>query len=141
MEQRQKETEEELNNILLPQQRDRLKQITFQMQNRGSVTGRGVAEALGLTEEQREKLQAKDRELQTEINKKIAELRAEGREQLLKELTPEQQAKYKELVGDQFEFQGGFGGFGQGGRREGGRGGRRGGDGQGGEGGNRRPDA
>jgi Spy/CpxP family protein refolding chaperone len=153
MEQRQKDAEAELNNILLPQQRDRLKQLTFQMQNRfggGGAIGGRIAEELGITEEQREKLRTRERELMAEVDKKTRELRAEARAELLKELTPEQQAKYKELVGEQFDFPQGAGGFGNfgGGRRPDGQGGRgrrgggdRGGDSGGDEGGNRRPEA
>jgi Spy/CpxP family protein refolding chaperone len=151
IEEQAKKVQDEVNNILLPNQVARLKQIQFQQSargfgGRGGVTSGRVAEALGISEEQREQLRAKAEEIRAETDKKIAEIRKDAEKQLLQVLTPEQRAKYDELMGEPFELpQGGFfqrgqGGGGREGNREGGRRGR-GERRPEGDGGNDRPDA
>ncbi len=121
----QQKIEGQLDEILLPHQAERLKQLAMQWQMRGpgGLASDTVAESLGIDESQRDKLRTKARELEQQLRKKLME-------DLLKELTPAQQAKYKELVGEPFEFSADepFGGFGRGGfGAPGGRGGRGGG--------------
>jgi Spy/CpxP family protein refolding chaperone len=103
----QKDLEADVGKILLPHQMKRAKQLVTQMQMRG---GRGmlsepIAQDLGLTDAQKEQLQAKSAQLEEEVRKKLAELRAQSQNELLKVLTPAQQAKWKEMVGEPFEFQ------------------------------------
>ncbi|MHB0959815.1 MAG: hypothetical protein ACYC0X_30185 [Pirellulaceae bacterium] len=100
MEASQKKTQQQIDEILLPHQADRLKQLVhqFQLRGGGGLASEEVGEKLGISEEQREKLRTKARELEQQLRKKLVD-------DLLKELTPEQQAKYKELVGEPFEFQ------------------------------------
>ncbi len=97
----QKKAAEAVQEILLPHQAERLKQlgVQFQIQQaRGiGLTFGDVAAKLGITEEQGESLRTKARELEREMRKKLVA-------DLVKELTPDQQAKYKELVGEPFEF-------------------------------------
>lgn len=142
MEKAQAEQEKEVGKILLPHQLKRAKQLAFQQRLRGgagrALTGGGsLAEELGITEAQQEKLRAANEKLQNELRQKIAELQKEAQEELLKVLTSQQQAKFKDLVGEPFDFQpmqfGGPGG-GPGGRGQGGFG-DRGGRGQGDAGG------
>lgn len=143
-------TQKEIDDVLLPQQRTRLAQIQFQQQLRrggGDTTGLTsdvVVEALEITPDQKSKLEDLEKEVAKEIADKVAKARADARDKLLGALTPEQKAKFKELMGVEFRFsqpqqgrgpgQGGFGGQGgqggQGGRGQGGQGGR----GQGGRG-------
>jgi Spy/CpxP family protein refolding chaperone len=126
-------TEKEIGKILLPHQMKRAKQLAFQQRLRGgagrALTGGQLADELGISEEQREKLRAANEKLEAELRQKMAELRNKAQEELLKLLTPQQQAKFKDLVGEPFEFQpmefrrpGGEGG--PGGQRGRGRGGR-----------------
>ena len=68
------------------------------------LTGGSVADELGLTDAQREKIRAKAEKLEAELRQKLAELRAQAQAELLKELTPQQQAKIKEMYGEPFEF-------------------------------------
>ncbi len=106
MEKLNQETEAGLD-FLLPHQRQRLSQLEVQFRMRGGGTALGsreVGEKLALTDEQREKLRDKSRELGQDFAKKVAELRRRMQEQLLAELSPEQQATFKEMVGDPFEF-------------------------------------
>ncbi len=100
MEEAQKKTQDKINDILLPHQATRLKQLSIQfaMQGRGGVTSSAVADELGISDEQRGELLEKSRKLREEMEKKLAE-------QLLKELTPAQQAKLKQLTGKPFTFE------------------------------------
>ena len=100
MEAAQKKTQAQIDKILIGPQAERLKQLAVQFQMRGGGAGLAsddVAEKLGIPADQREKLRTKARELELQARKKLLD-------DLLKELTPEQQAKYKELVGEPFEF-------------------------------------
>jgi len=126
----QQELETEIGKILLPHQLKRAKQLATQLRLRGgtrAMLGDQMAQDLGLTEDQKEKLRAKSDQLEEELRKKLAEFRTQAQDDLLKLLTPAQQAKWKDMVGDPFEFQRqefqrpGFGGQGNapGGRRPG----------------------
>jgi Spy/CpxP family protein refolding chaperone len=117
------EFQKEVDGILLPHQRDRLKQIGVQSRLRYGSTSNAVAEALELSDDDKKKLEDKDRELTAEMNKEIAKIREKYRDKLLDVLGPEQKAKWKQLVGNPIEFAAPqFGGGGQGGRGQGGRG-------------------
>ena len=136
--------QEDIDEVLLPHQSKRIKQIALQQRMQGGTTRglRGeVAEELGLSDDDLEEIEEKSREAAAELQKKISEMRAEAQKELLDEvLSPSQQKKLKELMGEKFEFdnseralggRGGFGGFGGGtrggfGGRGGDQGGRRG---------------
>jgi Spy/CpxP family protein refolding chaperone len=131
------ETQAEVNKILLPHQTKRLKQLETQMAMRGrgvlGALGGDLAEKLGISEDQREKLRDKAQQLDNELRKKTAELRKQAQDQLLASLTEEQRKEFNEMIGEPFEFRDepgqGFGGFGGGVGGPGGPGGgRRGGD-------------
>jgi Spy/CpxP family protein refolding chaperone len=118
--------QKKIDKVLLPHQRDRLKQITFQqsVQRRGTTGVFGsstVTEALGITDAQQEKLKEKSEEVEKELRKKIEEARQEAIKDLLSVLTPAQRKKYEELMGEPFELNRSQFSFG-------GRGGDRGGD-------------
>ena len=129
--------QKDIDAVLLPHQRERLKQLVVQWQMRGSVeqalrTG-PLGEELGVTAEQKEKIEAKQDEVQAAMNEKIAKLRQEAQEELISVLNPDQQAKLKGMIGAPFTFsqpQFGRGGDGRGdagrGRGDAGRRGRRG---------------
>jgi hypothetical protein len=91
-----------------------------------------LAKDLGITEAQKEQLEAKQREIQAALQEKIAKLQTEAREELFTVLTTEQQAKLKAMTGKPFTFTGGGFGGGFGGRGgDGGFGGRGDGGGRG----------
>ena len=134
---RTEEMKKEINDILLPHQVERLEQIANQASAQGgarSLMGGSLADKLGITEDQKERLRTKAEELQKEMNEKIAKLRAEMQDELLAELTADQRAQYREMMGDAFKFErptrGGANGDrgGPGGDRGGSRGGDRGSD-------------
>jgi hypothetical protein len=134
------ENQAAVDEILLPHQGKRLKQLEMQMAMRGrgvlgGLGGGPLAEQLGIDESQQDKLREKAEELDAELRKKTAEIRKELQDQLLASLTAEQRKQFNELMGEPFEFRdeggggfgGGFGGFGGGGPGgPGGPGGRRG---------------
>jgi hypothetical protein len=100
---------ERLSEILLPHQIDRLKQISFQMNvNQGglgsALTSKALTEQLGINDDQQEALKKKAEELNKEFEEKVAKLKVEMREELMDELTPEQQKKIKDLLGQDFKL-------------------------------------
>lgn len=103
----------QVDEVLLPNQRDRLKQIGLQMRLRGSTSAalanKALTDALNLTDEQIEKLRQTEQEANEELTKKTEELRKEVHEKVLSVLTPEQREKLKSMLGDQFDFQSQFG--------------------------------
>ena len=114
--------QKEVNEVLLPHQRDRLKQIGVQSRLRFGSTSNAIGDALKLTDEDKKKLADKDKELSAEMNKEVAKIREKYREKLLDVLSPEQKAEWKKLMGNPVEFAPPqFGQGGPGGRRPGGR--------------------
>jgi hypothetical protein len=127
------DTQKEVDQVLLPQQRQRLKEIVVQSQIRrqgtsGALTAGTLATELNITEEQKQKLAEMQTKVEEELRKEIEQLRLESRDKILSVLTAEQRAKLNSLMGKPIEFQqggfGGFGGGGPGGRGPGGPGGR-----------------
>lgn len=121
MEQVSANIQKDIDQILLPQQRQRLKEIVVQSQIRrqgtsGALTSGALATELGITEEQKEQLRAKQTEVEEELRKEIEQLRLESRDKILSVLTPAQRAKLNSMMGQPIEFQqfGGFGGPGGG---------------------------
>lgn len=107
-ESRSKEQMEQLGEILLPHQMDRLSQISFQASTQGgtrSLLGGPVADKLNITDEQKEELRETAEELQKKFEEEVAKLREEMQSKLLEALTPEQQAEYKKLTGEKFTFE------------------------------------
>jgi hypothetical protein len=103
------EQREELEQILLPHQLQRLEQISLQMDMKGrgdaeALAGDRLADALGLTDEQKQRLSERAKEINAELEKDIAKLREEAREELFGELTPSQREKLKSMLGDRFEM-------------------------------------
>jgi len=121
MEERGKEMQKEVDDILLPQQRERLSQISLQqrLQRAGTVQGLTsgeLAEQLGISDEQKAKMEEAAKEAEKDLQKAIAKARAEAREKILSTLTPEQKDKIKKMLGSEFTMQNRFGQGGQGGQ-------------------------
>jgi hypothetical protein len=98
--------QEQIDSILLPNQQQRLKQVARQMKRKQLGTSRllteQLAEELDLSEQQQDRIRTRAKELQEEIDRKLAELRANAKQQLIKELSPSQRKKLEELIGDEF---------------------------------------
>ncbi|QDV44176.1 hypothetical protein Enr13x_40380 [Stieleria neptunia] len=161
----EKKIREQLEEVLLPEQMERLQQIEVQQMRAGALMNERVATELKLTASQKEQLTKKSEEAREEMMGKMRELFQGGDRENMREkmeeaqkdmevklvsvLTSEQKKDFEEMKGEPFEMpaqqgRGGFGGRGgaggPGGR--GGPGGQRGGDrgGRGGRGG-QRPDS
>ena len=120
------ELSEKVDQVLLPHQRDRLNQIRLQSQLRrsgtsGALTNDRISETLGLSDEQKAKLREVQEKVDRELREKIEKLRDEGRNEILGILTPEQRAKWDEMMGDRFELNSDRGFRGRGGPPQGGR--------------------
>lgn len=102
-----KEFEKKVDEVLLPNQRERLSQISLQMRVQFTGTARAlaseeVATALGITEEQKTKLTETARTVEREMEEKIEKVREEGREKILSVLTSDQKEKYKKMLGEKY---------------------------------------
>ncbi len=135
MEERMKVYQEKLDSILLPHQQQRLKQLTLQSQSRGRAAGAlldndELKDELGITAEQEDKMREAAEKAQEELREQILKLTREAENKIIGVLDSEQQKKYREMVGEPFDFgqQGGRGGPGGPGGQGGGRGGRGGGN-------------
>jgi Spy/CpxP family protein refolding chaperone len=119
----QTKAEGKVQQVLLPHQFDRLKQIDLQTRiQRGGAAALSegeMAEKLGLTEAQQEQLRERSAEVQQELQEKIRQLRLEARGKLMDVLSPEQRAKLETMLGEDFSLPDQPGGnrfFGRGGR-------------------------
>ncbi len=107
-------TEERLQKVLLREQNKRLEEISLQTQMRSyygvgqQLTSDDLAEKLGLTKRQIEKIQKRSQEVRAEVMQKTrdfqAKLQAEAREEILKALTPSQRKTLEKMMGDSFEW-------------------------------------
>ena len=98
---------ERLEEVLLPPQIERMKQIALQMHLKNSgmanaITSPAVAELLGLSDQQVVKLKQQSVLLKKQMAADIQELKAKLDRDLLKELTAEQRAKLSGLQGDKW---------------------------------------
>lgn len=109
------ETDKRVEEVLLPHQSKRIRQIGLQMRlaNSGygsaaALNSEDIAKELGITPEQIEELKKREVELRQEIQEKTREfykkLNEESREKLMSVLTSAQRQKLKDLEGDKFEL-------------------------------------
>jgi hypothetical protein len=158
---RNKQMKEQLEEVLLPEQIERLEQIGLQVRGVQALGDDDVAAKLKITDAQKKELAEVREKLQGEMRDKMRELFASGNRDGMREafakvqadmekevigvLDSGQQKQFEEMKGAKFEMpeggfgRGGFGGGGPGGGRGGFGGGRPGGGGPDGGGGRRRP--
>lgn len=103
-----KQTEERLEEVLLPHQLKRLKQLQFQMllRSRGanSLTSGALAETLKMSDEQKAELAEKQKESQAKLQEEINQLRKKYQQEVLEDvLTKSQLRDLKKLIGDQYD--------------------------------------
>ena len=120
------EVEKQLATILNEQQMKRLKQIALQVEGYAALERPEIADQVGLTKEQRQKIRdilrqagEKRREAfqqgqgdRQAAFQRMREIRQWVDGEIEKLLKAEQKKKWQELVGAPFKFEGGFGGFG-----------------------------
>ena len=102
-------SQEAMGAVLLPHQTKRLDQIRRQSQLRYRslaelLTSDPLREELKITDRQSDDLLAAEKEIEADLARKIAKLRAEAREKLIKQLKRNQQKQVNELLGDLFNF-------------------------------------
>ena len=154
-EERNTKMKEQLEEVLFPEQLERLQEINIQLQGIAALRNADVAKELKITDAQKkeleevqagmmEKMREGMRELFTSgggregMREKIEKMRADMEGDVLAVLTSDQKKKFEEMKGEKFEMpegsfgrggRGGFGGRGgRGGGEQGGRGGRGGGE-------------
>lgn len=116
-----KENQEFLKNTLAPEQVKRLNEIAMQVAGLLWVMRSDVANALNLTDDQKQKIREMHREAHQEAQEalrsnngtvegaKIREMRQSNRKRLMSVLTDEQKTKWKEMAGAPFRGQLHFG--------------------------------
>lgn len=110
-----RENERFLDQVLEPAERKRLDEISLQVAGLLMATSPKVAERLNLTDQQKEQLRRHQAEARREMadalhakskggrQEKMKELRQTSRKHLDDVLTPEQEAKWKEMAGKPFD--------------------------------------
>jgi len=101
-------TEEKLAKVLLPHQLQRLNQLKLQMQLRSrglhALAGDQLADALALTDEQKQQLMEKQREAQQKLQERIQQLREQMQQEVIEDvLKPGQLQKLEKLTGEKYE--------------------------------------
>lgn len=101
---------EQMEGMLLPHQIARLQQVALQTHMKqagtaGALASDKVAEELGLTNEQIERLKKRSKEINEKLAKEMEALKEKAKNELLKELSLDQQNKLKEMTGDKYEPQ------------------------------------
>jgi len=96
-----------VKEVLLPLQVERMKQIALQMHLKRSgtanaITSPAVAELLGLSDQQVDRLKQQSVLLKKKLAEDIKKLKAKLEQTLLNELTAQQRAKLSELKGDKW---------------------------------------
>jgi hypothetical protein len=115
LEERAKESDKAAAEILKPEQLKRVKQIVLQLRGSQAFADSAVVEELKLTAEQKEKIQAIQKEAaestrslfqggaNEETRKKVEELRKATTEKVTALLSDEQKSKWKERTGEPFK--------------------------------------
>jgi hypothetical protein len=103
------QVEGRVSDILLDHQSVRLKQLQLQARVRRGGTVQALASeeiraALGLSDKQLAELRRVGAKAELTMRKKVREAVQEARGEVLKTLTPQQQAKWWEMVGQPFDF-------------------------------------
>jgi hypothetical protein len=103
------QAQRELNDVLLPHQLTRLRQIRMQaeLQRRSLVdilAEDPFRSELEITDDQMDALKSAEEEIELELQREIAKLREKMRDRLLSRLNRSQQTQVEELIGDTFEF-------------------------------------
>jgi len=112
LEKEKQKIQSQVMEILLPHQRQRLKQVSAQFMNReamkeskvptGLLTPKMV-DYLEIDSKQAKRIEKRSQELAKELAKKVEQLKSEAIEDLMKELSPKQRKKYRELMGERFD--------------------------------------
>jgi len=123
---RAEEVRKKIDEVLLPHQRDRLKQIILQLRGHSALDDQEIAKELGITENQEEEIRRIRTKIQDRmramweglrslgpeerrakaaaLREEVRKLRQEAVQQALGILTPEQTEKLEKMKGEKFEL-------------------------------------
>ena len=109
MQERMKPYEERVNDVLLPHQQTRLKQLGYQSSGRFSGAGgvfdnQALLDDLDISDKQRDELKEAVEKAREKLQKEYKKLVEDAEDDILKVLDSDQRKKFKELVGDSFQF-------------------------------------
>ena len=110
MDENRVQAEDAIEEILLPEQMTRIRQLAYQVEisregiGDSLVSGR-LGKEIGVYEDQKEELAARAAKIEQEAKMAILAIKSQARAKLFKELTPEQRKKAEELLGDYFEYE------------------------------------
>jgi predicted Zn-dependent protease with MMP-like domain len=98
----------QIKEMLLPHQFTRLQQIVAQkhVARAGSVNAilhNEISDRLGITDDQRKKLEEKAQEIENRLRDQIEKLRAEAKDELLSVLTKKQRDEFASIIGEKFQ--------------------------------------
>lgn len=99
-----------IEEILLPGQMERIKQLAYQIDVEQvgvgiSLTEGRLGEDIGVHEGQKQDLLDAAKKIDAETKAAILRIKAEARKKLFKELTPDQRKQAEELLGDYFQYE------------------------------------
>jgi Spy/CpxP family protein refolding chaperone len=115
MEELQKNISDKLSSLLTPEQNKRLKEIGLQVQGAAAVMTPEVAQELGVTEDQKEKIRDAMTDMRTkagelrgtppeQMQAKVQQLRKDLDNQIMPILTPQQRQKLDEMQGAKIDI-------------------------------------
>lgn len=102
--------QEQMKELLLPHQIQRLQQVALQTHlqqagTAGALASEKLAEELGITDEQKERLKTRSEEINKKLQEDMEKLKEQAREDILKELTKDQRTKLEEMTGNKYKPQ------------------------------------
>ena len=103
------QAEGELDKVLMPEQTRRLHQIVIQSWLKRDkivnvVTSEQVAKELGVSETQKSELRKEWKAIEQKMNEEIEAIKAKARKEFVGKLDRNQQRKFNDLVGEDFDF-------------------------------------
>ncbi len=99
-----------LEEILLPEQLKRIRQLAYQVEIARiglgeSLTDGRLGKEIGVTDNQKQHLSEKAAAIENEVRAAVAKIRAAAQAQLLRELSTEQRQEAEKLLGDYFYYE------------------------------------
>lgn len=107
---KQEEAEAAIEEILLPEQMKRIRQLAYQIEiatdglGESLINGR-LGKDIGVHDQQKQQLADRARDVEVELRAAIAKVHAAARAKLFAELTPDQRKEAEALLGDFFQYE------------------------------------
>lgn len=106
----QADAEAAIEEILLPQQLERMRQLAYQVEVSNTGLGKALVdgrlgEEIGVYDKQKEELLRQAEKIDAEMRAAIVRIKAEARKKVFAKLAPDQRKKAEELLGKYFEYE------------------------------------